>query len=303
MSQDNLEIKGCMTEYAGSPFFGYSRGVGDGRDENPRTPLLIQPDAKSGIMPSMSDDTQLANIINRARRGIAFTGAGISTESGLADFRSPGGVWSRNQPVMYDDFLRSRDARVRYWEMRQELYREMSDAQPNVGHEVIAKLERLNKLAAVITQNIDGLHQDAGSQNVIEIHGTARIVSCVHCGKEWTPVEIMARIDAGDAAPDCDACGHPLKSKTISFGQAMPEDLMAEAFSLASQADICLAIGSSLVVEPAASIPRIAKEHGATLVIINREPTPLDHLADLIIRDSIGQALQTAFEQLKNVTR
>ncbi len=249
-------------------------------------------------MGDMNETNQLASIISQARRGIAFTGAGISTESGLADFRSPGGVWSRHQPVMYDDFLRSRDARVRYWKMRQELYREMSDVQPNIGHEVIANLQRSGYLTAVITQNIDGLHQDAGSQNVIEIHGTARIVACVQCGNECEPEEILSRIDAGDEAPACDECDHPLKSKTISFGQAMPEDLMASAVTLASQADVCLAIGSSLVVEPAASIPRIAKQHGATLVIINRDQTPLDHIADLIIRESIGLTLQTAYEQL-----
>jgi len=246
----------------------------------------------------MNDIAQLASIIGHAQHGIAFTGAGISTESGLADFRSPGGVWSRHKPVLYDDFLRSRDARMRYWKMRQELYREMSDTRPNVGHEIISKLESLHKLTAVITQNIDGLHQDAGSQNVIEIHGTARIVACVHCGKEWPPEDILARIDAGEMSPDCDECDHPLKSKTISFGQAMPENLMAEAISLTRHADICLAIGSSLVVEPAASIPRIAKKHGATLVIINRQPTPQDHIADLIIRESIGQTLHAAYERL-----
>ncbi len=251
-------------------------------------------------MGRMNSTNQLADIISHAHCGIAFTGAGISTESGLADFRSPGGVWSRHQPVMYDDFLRSHDARVRYWKMRQELYREMRGMKPNVGHEIIVKLERQGRLRAAITQNIDGLHQDAGSSHVIELHGTARIVACVHCQKEWQPDDIMARIESGDESPSCDQCGHPLKSKTISFGQAMPEDLMAEAISLATQADVCLAIGSSLVVEPAASIPRIAKSSGATLVIINRDETPLDHLADLVIHDSIGQTLRDAYEQIKD---
>ena len=146
-------------------------------------------------------------------------------------------------------------------------------------------------------QNIDGLHQDAGSRRVIELHGTGRIVACIGCGKQWPPEEIVARVRAGDEAAECDACGCPLKSKTISFGQAMPEAEMAEAARLSIQADVYLAIGSSLVVEPAASLPRMAKEYGAKLVIINRTETPLDDLADLIIREPIGQTLRAAAQR------
>lgn len=242
----------------------------------------------------MSDVENLAEMIERTTQGVAFTGAGISTESGIADFRSPGGLWDRHQPVYYSEFVASREARVRYWQMRIELYEELRDAQPNAGHQVLAKLEERGQLAAVITQNIDGLHQLAGSQQVIEIHGTARVIACIACGKEWSPPDVHAMIEAGDDAPDCDECGSPLKSKTISFGQAMPEKEMREAAELTKAADLYLAIGSSLVVEPAASLPRMAKKYGATLVIINKTPTPLDPYADLVINEPIGETLQAA---------
>lgn len=237
---------------------------------------------------------QLRSLLAESRRAIALTGAGISTESGIPDFRSPGGVWTRHKPVLYDEFLASRAARVRFWKARLEMYEEFRRAQPNDGHLALARLESAGRLQAVITQNIDGLHQLAGSHRVIELHGTARIIACVGCGKEWTPEAIHAMVTAGDDAPDCDDCGRPLKSKTISFGQAMPEREMREAAALAGQCDLMLAIGSSLVVEPAASIPRIAKGNGAKLVIINRDETPLDCVADLVIRAGIGATLHAA---------
>ncbi len=240
---------------------------------------------------------QLAELLRNSEKGVAFTGAGISTESGIPDFRSPGGVWSKNTPVMYDDFLRSRSERVRYWEMRRTLYREFAAAKPNAGHYSLARLEKERKLIAVVTQNIDGLHQDAGSQRVVELHGTARVIACVSCGKESPPEDIVERLMAGDEAPDCE-CGAPLKSRTISFGQAMPAREMAEAEKLSTQADVYLAIGSSLVVEPAASFPRLAKGHGAALVIINKTPTPLDDYADLVINEPIGETLSAVLAEL-----
>ena len=250
----------------------------------------------------MSAVNQLADMLRTARAGVAFTGAGISTESGIPDFRSPGGFWSRNSPIMYDEFLASRDARVRFWKQRVEMYRDFADAKPNDGHLALARLEELGKIVAVITQNIDGLHQMAGSRRVVELHGTARMVACISCGKEWTPEQTFAMIEAGDDAPDCDDCGAPLKSKTISFGQAMPQEEMTEGTQLAGESDVFIALGSSLVVEPAASLPRLAKQAGATLVIINRDGTPLDHLADLVIHESIGETLRAAVDGLSSGT-
>ena len=241
---------------------------------------------------------KLAEFLRDARAGIAFTGAGISTESGIPDFRSPGGVWSRNQPIMYDEFLRSRDARERYWHQRIEIYQDFARAEPNDGHTCVARLEQRGVLAGVITQNIDGLHQLAGSKRILELHGTARIVACVACGKEWSPEAVHAMIEAGDAAPDCDVCGSPLKSKTISFGQAMPREVMREAHELSVKSDVFLAMGSSLVVQPAASLPLAAQEAGATLVIINRTETPLDEIADLVIREPIGETMRSALDLL-----
>ena len=259
---------------------------------------LSEPPDTCANMPTMNAVHSLADLLSAAQAGVAFTGAGISTESGIPDFRRPGGVWARHRPVQYDEFVASREARVRFWQQRIEVYRDFANASPNDGHKAIARLEQLGKIAAVVTQNIDGLHQLAGSRRVIELHGTARIVACIDCGKEWTPEEIHARVQAGDEAPDCDACGAPLKSKTISFGQAMPQDAMREATELSKQADLYLAIGSSLVVEPAASLPRLAKQYGAALVIINKTETPLDEIADLVIHDSIGPTLRTALERM-----
>ena len=241
---------------------------------------------------------QLADFLEGATAGVAFTGAGISTESGIPDFRSPGGVWSRQSPVYYDDFLRSRAERVRFWQMRRQMHAEFANADPNDGHRALARLEEAGKIIAVVTQNIDGLHQDAGSKRVIELHGTNRMVGCVSCGKEWEPQEVLARVDAGDEAPDCDECGAPLKSKTISFGQAMPEREMAEAAELSSVADVYLAIGSSLVVHPAATFPQLAKQHGAKLVILNKTPTPLDGCADLVINTPIGPTMNEVIKRL-----
>lgn len=246
----------------------------------------------------MSDIDQLAEWLARAKTGVAFTGAGISTESGIPDFRSPGGVWSKHAPVMYDDFLSSRSERVRYWQMRRTLYQEFENARPNAGHYALATLEHEGRVVAVVTQNIDGLHQDAGSRRVVELHGTARVVGCISCEKEWAPETIVARLETGEDAPECDDCGAPLKSKTVSFGQPMPPQEMMEAAELARSADVYLAVGSSLVVEPAASFPLLAKQHRAILVILNKTPTPLDAYADLVIRESIGETLGKVLKQM-----
>ena len=241
---------------------------------------------------------RFASLVRGARKGVAFTGAGISTESGIPDFRSAGGIWSQYTPVMYNDFLSDRSERVRGWKFGAAMFRECASAQPNEGHRIIAELERRGHIAAVVTQNIDGLHHDAGSSNVIELHGTNRIVACQSCGKQWPTPVIVARWERGDEAPDCDACGGPLKTGTVSFGQAMPEHEMQRAAAVTMQADLYVAIGSSLVVEPAASFPRIAKRAGANLVILNNSPTPLDEFADLVVNDQIGRTMQALLQRL-----
>lgn len=232
-----------------------------------------------------------ADLMRAARTAVVFTGAGISTESGIPDFRSPHGLWARERPVMYDDFMAHHSFRVQSWRLGARMFRECEQARPNAGHLAIAELQRRGHVAAVVTQNVDGLHQAAGSTGVIELHGTNRVTACQHCGKEWPTPEIVARVEAGEEAPACDACGGPLKTRTISFGQAMPEHEMQRAAELVLASDLCLAIGSTLVVEPAASIPRLAKNSGASLVILNAEPTPLDDLADLVLRGRIGATL------------
>jgi NAD-dependent deacetylase len=242
---------------------------------------------------------RLADRCGRASAGVAFTGAGISTESGIPDFRSPTGVWSRQQPVMYHDFLELRSERVRYWKMRYESWPQMRDAAPNEGHRVLAGLEGRGLLRGLITQNIDGLHQMAGSARVLELHGTVRSVGCTACDRDHDPELIHQRLAGGEEDVLCDDCGAPVKSRTVSFGQALPAEVLEESIGLAVEADVFLAIGSSLVVEPAASLPRLAKESGAFLAILNREETPLDHIADLVIRDAIGPTLAAVWKRIE----
>jgi NAD-dependent deacetylase len=241
---------------------------------------------------------KIAQLIAESKQAIAFTGAGISTESGIADFRSPGGVWSRYQPVLFRDFLSSEDARRQYWKMKKEGYHELKMAKPNDGHLSLARLEAAGKLIAVITQNIDGLHQDAGSRHVLELHGTSRYCLCLDCEARFDPDEIQKRLEAGVEIPLCDQCGGLIKSATISFGQSLPADVLTESFDLSLSTDLVLALGSSLVVEPAASIPLQAKNNGAKLVIINRTETPLDGLADVTVHQPIGATLSQVAKHL-----
>ncbi len=241
---------------------------------------------------------KIGKFLSESRRTIAFTGAGISTESGIADFRSPGGVWSKYQPVLFRDFLASEDARRQYWKMKKEGFHELKMAKPNDGHRALARLEAEGMLVAVITQNIDGLHQDAGSRRVLELHGTSRHCLCLECDARFSPDEIQERLEAGVEVPLCIHCGGLVKSATISFGQALPADVLTEAFDLSMSTDLVLALGSSLVVEPAASIPLQAKNNGAKLVIINRTETPLDRLADAVVNQSIGETLARVIKDL-----
>ncbi|MBS1787459.1 MAG: NAD-dependent deacylase [Acidobacteria bacterium] len=234
---------------------------------------------------------QAAQLVAHSSRIVGFTGAGISTESGIPDFRSPNGIWANNRIIEYQEFITSRAGRVEYWRQKVAMWPEMRDAQPNAGHRAFAELERQGKLRAMISQNIDGLHQKAGNTNVIELHGTTVECECLTCGARISMDEAVERVTSGDLAPGCDGCGGLLKPATISFGQSMPALAMQAAAEACQDCDVFLAVGSSLVVYPAAAFPEIAKQSGAALVIINRTPTPLDGIADLVLNDEIGKAL------------
>lgn len=251
--------------------------------------------------PTMPTDQQiLAQWLSEASRVVAFTGAGISTESGIPDFRSPGGVWSQSKPVLFDEFLQSAEARREYWRQKSITHFEFLKAAPNDGHRVLAEWEAEGRLVALITQNIDGLHQVAGSRSILELHGTAREVSCLECQVRLPADPWVKAFLENNVPPDCPECGGPLKHATISFGQSLDSETIESAATFSSECDLFLALGSSLVVHPAAGLPELAKSVGAKLVIINRDPTPLDGLADLVIRDSIGATLKGAAEHLKS---
>jgi NAD-dependent deacetylase len=234
-------------------------------------------------------------LLDQAKKVLVFSGAGLSTESGIPDFRSPGGVWSKYDPsdFYFQKFLGSETAREKYWRMSSEVYQGMKNAAPNRAHFAIKTLEDRGKLSVIVTQNIDRLHHKAGNSanKIIEIHGTAFSVSCLRCGKAYDRDEIQGRLAAGIKVPYCDACSGILKPDTVSFGQAMPEDKMAAAFQHAASCDLCLVLGSSLVVHPAASIPLHAVQSGSKLMIINRDETPLDANADVVCHTSLTEAL------------
>jgi len=238
---------------------------------------------------------QGAVMVQEAKKILVFVGAGLSTESGIPDFRSPGGLWSKYDPsdFYYDKFLSDEEARKKYWKMSTESYAIMRDAKPNRAHLAIKALEDKGKLIAVVTQNIDHLHHKAGNspEKIIEIHGTTFSVSCLSCGKRYDRDEIQERIRLGEEVPRCDACSGILKPDTISFGQAMPQDKVSRAIAHAQECDLCIAAGSSLVVYPAASIPVYAVESGARLIIVNRDETSLDSTANLVIHESVSKAL------------
>ncbi len=235
---------------------------------------------------------RLSNWIRDARSAVCFTGAGISTESGIPDFRSPGGVWARTTPVQFQDFLESADSREEYWRQKTESHVDMADARPNIAHQALADWERRGWLRGVITQNIDGLHQLGGSRQVLELHGTARAVSCLDCGWRDTADGWVAEFADSGQVPACPECQGLIKHATISFGQSLDSDVLREASQWSHDADLYIVLGSSLVVHPAASLPTLAKQHGARLVIVNRDPTPLDSLADIVVNESIGEVIR-----------
>lgn len=241
-------------------------------------------------------------LIRESEKILVFTGAGLSTESGIPDFRSPGGIWDKYDPsdFYFQKFVSDEKAREKYWKMSSEFYGVMKDAVPNQAHISIKDLEDTGKLLAVVTQNIDHLHHKAGNspEKIIEIHGTAFSVSCLSCKKAYGRDEIEERLRSGIKVPYCDDCSGILKPDTISFGQAMPQDKMAESLMYARECDLCIVLGSSLVVYPAASVPIQAVENGAKLMIINRDETALDPRAALTIHDSVAKTLGQIMEKL-----
>ncbi len=234
-----------------------------------------------------------AELMQQAKRIVALTGAGISTESGIPDFRSPGSIWLQQPPISYHDFISKPEARQQYWQTRRNLSAKVIAAQPNSAHLALAELERKQLLQGIITQNFDGLHHDAGNdaERIIELHGTSRAAACTLCGKRSSIKELQQRIDAGEIDPTCPDCGGLLKSATILFGQRVPEAELTRARELATACDLFLVVGSSLKVTPAATLPRIALKNYIPLIIINLQPTPLDDYADVVIHKKAGVVL------------
>src|SRR5262245_1326308 len=244
-----------------------------------------------------------ADLVVTAGPAVVFTGAGVSTESGIPDFRGPGGLWTRRDPAdfSYEGFMGSAEGRRRYWAVGRELYATIRAARPNAGHHAIAALDGLGLLDCVITQNIDDLHQRAGTPagKVIELHGNATRVRCLGCGAPSTRDEVQQRLLAGEEVPDCRRCGGILKPHTILFGEPMPAREMQAARERACRAGCIVVVGSSLAVYPAAYVPLYAKEAGARLVIVNLTPTHLDRAADVVIAGKAGEVMAGLVEALR----
>jgi NAD-dependent deacetylase len=248
---------------------------------------MIAPDITTAV-------AALRDLIEEARVIVPFTGAGISTECGIPDFRSPGGIWTRMRPIDFSEFLASQQARDESWRRRFAMEEQFGGAAPGRGHRALASLYRAGKSPGLITQNIDNLHQASGiaSEHVVELHGNTTYATCLDCAARYELPWVRERFEAADArAPLC-TCGGFIKTATVSFGQSMPQDEMRKAEELTLRADLFIAIGSSLVVWPAAGFPVLAKRNGARLVIINRDETEFDDIADLVLRQDIGDVLE-----------
>ncbi len=249
-----------------------------------------------------------AALIRDAKRVVVFTGAGISTESGIPDFRSPGGIWSRyNQgDLTYQKFRSHEKYRKLYWEYDRARYPAMRQAQPNAAHKAVKEIEDSGKLLALITQNIDGLHRDAGSsrEKIFELHGTVREVTCLDCHTRWEREEITDMMDReGIEVPYCPHCHGPLKCATIAFGQSLPENVLEASFRHAQTCDLFLTVGSSLVVTPAALLPVEAARAGARLILVNLTPTPYDQVMDVIVRGKAGDVMKSIMTELRALDR
>ena len=245
-------------------------------------------------MPVLHQQLQdAAELMKQAQRIVALTGAGISTESGIPDFRSPGSIWQQQPTVSYQDFIIKPEARQQYWQTRRNLSAQVLTARPNAAHLALADLERKKRLLGIVTQNFDGLHQDAGNnpKHIVELHGTSRAAACTHCGQRSSIQELQQRIDAGEIDPLCPNCGGFLKAATILFGQRVPDTELIQARELALSCDLFLVVGSTLKVNPAATLPRLALKNDVPLIIINLQPTPLDDYAEIVINEKAGVVL------------
>ena len=250
------------------------------------------------LSPDRAGIAELSRMIALARRAVVFTGAGISTESGIPDFRSPNGIWTKYKPVYFQDFLASEEARRETWRRKILFDKDLEGAEPNRGHRAVAELVKRGKVASVITQNVDGLHQSASvpDEQVIELHGNATYATCLVCATRHELAPIKAAFAADGALPLCRFCGGIVKTATIAFGQPMPEDAMRRAHEETLACDLFIVAGSSLVVFPAAGFPALARENGARLAIVNRERTEMDSVADLVLNRDIGPTLGVAVE-------
>ena len=238
------------------------------------------------------------NILSKSSNTVVFTGAGISTESGIPDFRSPTGIWTKNKPIEFKDFLSSEEIRVEFWKRKFAVDLTISKAKPNVGHMVISELNQMGKVSKIITQNIDNLHQISGvpGENVIELHGNTTFAKCLDCDLRYELNSIKKLFEQTNKPPYCKNCSGIIKTATISFGQSMPKEEMLKAEKASLSCDLFIAIGSSLKVYPAASFPLVAKKNGSKLIILNREGTDLDKYADLVIHDEIGEFLSKSIK-------
>ena len=246
---------------------------------------------------------QVADLILDAKRIVVFTGAGVSTESGIPDFRSPGGIWDRYDPAdfTYQKFISDPEGRRKRWQMFREGGLIAEEAKPNPAHHAVAELDRLGKLDCVITQNIDYLHQKAGvpDDKVFELHGNMRWVICLNCSQRYPLAQIKARLDRGEEIPECEACRGILKPDIVFFGESLPREVLQEATSRSNTCDLFIVIGSTLVVYPAAYMPEYAVGRGAKLVIINLSSTPLDGQATVVIRARAGEAMSGVVKRVK----
>ncbi len=242
----------------------------------------------------------LTRLLRESAHAVAFTGAGISTESGIPDFRGPGGLWSKIKPIQFQDFVASEEVRQESWKQWFERGKDITQARPNTGHDALTHLVNISRLQTIITQNVDNLHQESGvpADRVVELHGNATYAKCLTCESRYEHVDMEKEYRTNGMIAPCGSCGGIIKNATISFGQAMPETPMTLAEVATMNSDLFIVLGSSLTVFPAAAFPQVAQANGAKLVIINQQSTPLDHIADLVLNEAIGAVMCAVINNL-----